>query len=140
MRADMSIRIRRLSEEPGEDVEEMGFEGVNSVWAVLRREDLTAFSSRIFRVRPGGHTGIHAHDREHAAVVIRGECGVEGPHGSWRVPAGSIVMVPAKVPHRFSNTGREGLVLLIMNLFTALEEEGPLTGEFSGSPMEEERV
>jgi len=136
----VSIRIRRLSEEPGEDVEEMGFEGVNSVWAVLKREDLTAFSSRIFRMKPGGHTGMHAHDREHAAVVIRGECGVEGPHGSWRAPAGSIVTVPAKVPHRFSNTGREGLVLLIMNMFTALEEEGQLTGEFSGSPMEEESV
>ena len=136
----MSIRIRRLSEEPGEDVEEMGFEGVNSVWAVLKREDLTAFSSRIFRMRPGGHTGMHAHDREHAAVVIRGECGVEGPHGSWRVPAGSIVMVPAKVPHRFSNTGREGLVLLIMNIFTAPTEDEPSTGGLSGSPAEEEKV
>lgn len=136
----MSIRIRRLSEEPGEDVEEMGFEGVNSVWAVLRREDLTAFSSRIFRMSPGGHTGMHAHDREHAAVIIRGECVVEGPHDSWRVPAGSIVTVSAKVPHRFSNTGKEGLVLLIMNMFTALEGEEPLTGEFSGSKMEEERV
>jgi len=136
----VSIRIRRLSEEPGEDVEEMGFEGVNSVWAVLKREDLTAFSSRIFRMRPGGHTGMHAHDREHAAVVIRGECGVEGPHGSWRVPAGSIVMVPAKVPHRFSNTGREGLVLLIMNIFTAPTEDEPSTGGLSGSPAEEEKV
>jgi quercetin dioxygenase-like cupin family protein len=136
----VSIRIRRLSEEPGVDVDEMGFEGVNSVWAVLKREDLTAFSSRVFRMRPGGHTGMHAHDREHAAVVIRGECGVEGPHDSWRVPAGSIVTVPAKVPHRFSNAGREGLVLLIMNMFTSPAEDEPLTRGPSVSPTEEEKV
>jgi quercetin dioxygenase-like cupin family protein len=136
----VSIRIRRLSEEPGVDVEEMGFEGVNSVWAVLRREDLTAFSSRIFRMRPGGHTGMHAHDREHAAVVIRGECGVEGPHDSWRVPEGSIVTVPAKVPHSFSNAGKDGLVLLIMNLFTSPSEDKSLTRDLSGSPTEEEKV
>ena len=114
----MSIRIRRLSEEPGDDVKEEGFTGVNSVWAVLKRTDLTGFSSRIFRMEPGGHTAVHSHGREHVAVVIKGKCRVEGGGETMDVGEGSIITVPADASHRFSNPGRDRLVLLIMNFFT----------------------
>ncbi|MGD2142270.1 MAG: cupin domain-containing protein [Candidatus Bathyarchaeota archaeon] len=114
----MSLRIRKLSEEPGIDETEEGFSGVNSVWAVLKRTDLAGFSSRIFRMKPGGHTASHTHDREHVAVVIAGNCRIEGGGEAKTVSAGSIITVPQGLPHNFSNPGREGLVLLIMNLFT----------------------
>ncbi|MCW3978927.1 MAG: cupin domain-containing protein [Candidatus Bathyarchaeota archaeon] len=127
----MSIRVRKLSEEPGDDVQEEGFTGVNSVWAVLKRTDLTGFSSRIFRMEPGGHTAAHSHEREHVAVVIKGRCRVEGGGETMDVGEGNIITVPADASHRFSNPGRDRLVLLIMNLFTepgpgaeATEEEG----------------
>lgn len=113
----MNLRIRKLSEEPGTDEHEGGYDGVNSVWAVLKRADLAAFSSRIFRVEPGGHTPMHSHDREHVAVVIRGtcrvECGAEAEEGG----EGCIITIPSNVDHRFSNPGGDRLVLLVMNLY-----------------------
>jgi quercetin dioxygenase-like cupin family protein len=117
------LRIRKLSEEPGKDMTDEEFSDVNSVWAVLKRTDLTGFSSRIFRIEPGGHTALHTHDREHVAVVISGICRVEGEGKTRIVKAGSIIAVPTNFPHRFMNPGQEGLVLLIMNMF--IGTEGP---------------
>ena len=114
----VSIRIRKLSEEPGDEVREEGFSGVNSVWAVLKRTDITGFSSRIFRMEPGGNTATHFHDREHVAVVVKGTCQIESGPDIREAGEGSIITVPSNTPHRFSNTGRERLVLLVMNLFT----------------------
>ena len=37
------------------------------------------------------------------------------------VNSGSIITVPSNLPHRFSNPGRERLVLLIMNLTPRIE-------------------
>ena len=118
----MSVRIMKLSEVPGVDVEEEGFRGVNSVWAVLKRDDVTAFSSRIFRIESGGHTAMHAHDREHVAVVVRGRCSIEGDGNKGEVNEGSVVAIPAGVSHRFSNETPERIVLLIMNIYTKSEE------------------
>ena len=125
----MSIRVRRLSEEPGDDVEEEGVTGVNSVWAVLKRNDLTGFSSRIFRMEPKGHTATHSHAREHVAVVVKGRCRVEGGGETMDVGEGSIITVPADAAHRFSNPGRDGLVLLIMNFFTTTSPGAEATEE-----------
>ena len=114
----MSVRVRRLSEEPGIEETEEGFSGVNTVWAVLKRTDLAGFSSRIFRIEPGGHTATHTHRREHVAVVVSGVCRAEGIPNPVTVIQGSIITVPANLPHSFSNPGRDRLVLLIMNMFT----------------------
>ncbi len=119
----MSIRIRRLQEEPGDEVGDEGFQGVNSVWAVLKRDDLTALSSRIFRIEPLGHTALHNHDREHVVVVVRGRCLVEEEVGTREADEGSIIKVPPNVSHRFINPDQGRLVLLLMNLFTAPKEE-----------------
>jgi len=125
----VSIRVRKLSEEPGDEAHEEGFSGVNSVWAVLKRTDLTGFSSRIFRMGPGGHTAVHSHARGHVAVVIRGRCRVEGGGETADVGEGNIITVPTNVSHRFSNPGRERLALLIMNLFTEPGPEAEATEE-----------
>ena len=117
----MSIKLRKLSEEPGIEETEDGFQGVNSVWAVLKRTDLTEFSSRIFRMKPGGHTAPHTHEREHVAVVVSGSCRVEVGEESWAAGAGSIITVPPNLIHRFSNPGKERLVLLIMNMTPRIE-------------------
>ena len=114
----MSIKIRKLSEEPGITETNEGFNGVNSIWAVLKRTDLKGFSSRIFRMEPGGHTTNHTHDREHVVVVISGVCRVEGIHDPVTVRSGSIITVPPNLFHSFSNPGKDRLVLLIMNMFT----------------------
>ena len=117
----MSIRIRKLSEEPGIEETEEGFSGVNTVWAVLKRTDLVEFSSRIFRMEPGGHTANHTHEREHIAVVVSGACRVHVGEESWTAGAGNIINVPSNLIHSFSNPGRERLVLLIMNMTPRIE-------------------
>ncbi len=114
----MSLRVRKLSEEPGVDEEEEGYSGVNSVWVVLKREDIDGFSSRVFRIEPGGHTPVHTHNREHVAVVIKGTARVDGGPYIREAGEGSIITIPKDIPHRFSNPSRDRLVLLIMNLFT----------------------
>ena len=123
----MSVKVRKLSEEPGIEETEEGFSGVNTVWAVLKRTDLSGFSSRIFRMEPGGHTAIHTHEREHVAVVVSGVCKVGGIPDPVTVGSGSIISVPPNLPHSFSNPGRDRLVLLIMNMFT--ESDAPETTE-----------
>ncbi len=123
----MSLRIRKLAEEPGEQVTEEGFRGVNNVWVVQKRDEMGPFSSRIFRIEPGGHTDLHAHDREHIAVVIRGTYKVEGKGVVEDVGEGSIVSVGKSVSHRFTNTGRGRLALLKMNFFEASSEQIPPT-------------
>ena len=125
----MSLRVRKLSEEPGVDEQEEGFSGVNTVWAVLKRTDLTGFSSRIFRMESGGHTATHTHDREHVAVVVSGTCRVEGGEETRTVRAGNIVAVPRNLPHRFSNPGPGRLVLLIMNFFMCDEKDVMATSD-----------
>ena len=114
----MGLKVRKLAEEPGIDEIEEGYSGVNTVWAVLKRDDITGFSSRIFRIDPSGHTPVHDHDREHVAVVVKSTCQIESGPDIREAGEGSIITVPSNTPHRFSNTGRERLVLLVMNLFT----------------------
>jgi mannose-6-phosphate isomerase-like protein (cupin superfamily) len=113
----LSIRIRKLSEEPG--IEESGVDycRVNSVWLVLKRVDLTGFSCRVFRIEPGGHTGMQAHEGDHVAVVINGTCRVEYDTRMVDVQEASIITIPSKVTYRFSNPSRERLVMLLMDIY-----------------------
>jgi quercetin dioxygenase-like cupin family protein len=136
----MSVKVRRLSEEPGIVETEEGFSGVNSVWAVLKRTDLSGFSSRIFRMEPGGHTAPHIHQRGHVAVVVSGVCRVEGIPDPVTVIQGSIITVPPNLSHSFSNPGRDRLVLLIMNMFTESEapEAEPEKEKAEGEPAPSE--
>jgi quercetin dioxygenase-like cupin family protein len=118
------IRVRKLNEEPGEPEREEGSQGVNSIDVVLRRADLKAFSSRILRIEPGGHTAFHDHTREHVAVVLRGRCRVETKESTQELREAMIVTIPSGEGHRFFNPGSDRLALLILNLF-AEEEPNP---------------
>ncbi len=118
------IRVRKLNEEPGEPEREEGSQGVNSIDVVLRRADLKAFSSRILRIEPGGHTAFHDHTREHVAGVLRGRCRVETKESTQELREAMIVTIPSGEGHRFFNPGSDRLALLILNLF-AEEEPKP---------------
>jgi len=115
------IRVRKLKEEPGETEREEGSQGVNSIDVVQKRVDLKAFSSRILRINPGGHTSFHNHSREHVAVVLTGMCRVETMDATQELREAMVVTVPSGEGHRFVNPGSVPLAILILNLFT--EEE-----------------
>src|SRR5512136_2831942 len=118
------IRVRKLNEEPGEPEGEEGSQGVNSIDVVLKRADLKAFSSRILRIEPGGHTAFHDHTREHVAVVLRRRCRVETNDSTQELREAMIVTIPSGEGHRFFNPGSDKLALLILNVF-AEEEPKP---------------
>jgi quercetin dioxygenase-like cupin family protein len=115
------IRVRRLSEEPGAPEAEIGAQGVNSIDLVLKRADLKAFSSRVLRIEPGGHTAFHSHAREHLAVVLSGRCRVETKDANQEIRGGMVVSIPPNEGHRFFNPGSDRLALLVLNFFTADE-------------------
>jgi quercetin dioxygenase-like cupin family protein len=119
------IKFRKLYEEPGEPEKEEGSQGVNSIGVVLKRVDLRAFSSRILRIEPGGHTAFHDHTREHVAMVLRGRCRVETKDSTQELREAMIVTIPSGEGHRFFNPGSDRLALLILNLFTE-EESKPI--------------
>jgi quercetin dioxygenase-like cupin family protein len=130
------IKVRKLSEEPGAPETEDGSQGVNSIDLVLKRMDLKAFSSRILRIEPGGHTAFHNHAREHVALVLSGRCRVETQDANQEIRGGMVVAIPSGEEHIFFNPGSERLALLILNLFaedeskpeptpTEKAEEGP---------------
>ena len=120
------IRVRRLNEEPGEPEKEEGSQGVNSIDVILKRSDLKAFSSRILRINPGGHTAFHSHTREHVAIVLTGRCKVETKEATQELREAMIVTIPSGEGHRFLNSGSVPLAILILNLFT---EEEPKPAE-----------
>lgn len=113
----MSLSIRKISQEPGAPEQEEGYSGVNSIWVVPERADLAGFSSRIFRMAPGGHTSMHAHEREHVALVLGGPCRVECGAEDQSVAEGHVMTIPPNVPHRFSNPSGGRLALMIMNFY-----------------------
>ena len=115
----VGVRVRALEEEPGEEVTEEGYRGVSSVWLAVERGGLKGFSSRIFRIEPGGHTSMHAHERENLALVLRGSCQLEYASERMLLKEGSLVEIPSGVPHRFLNPGEGRLHLLVMNLTPA---------------------
>ena len=131
------IRVRRLNEEPGEPEKEEGSQGVNSIDVILKRSDLKAFSSRILRINPGGHTAFHSHMREHIAIVLTGRCKVETKEATQELREAMIVTIPSGEGHRFLNSGSVPLAILILNLFTEEEpkpEEPAPIGMVEGGP------
>ena len=111
------MKVRRLKEEPGNPEQEPGSNGVTAVDIVLKRSDMEAYSSRMLRIEPGGHTAYHDHTREHIAVILHGKCRVEANNQTEAVSEAYVVSIPAGVPHRFFNNGPERLAILIMNFF-----------------------
>jgi quercetin dioxygenase-like cupin family protein len=104
---------------------EEGSQGVNSIDIVLKRVDLKAFSSRILRINPGGHTAFHSHAREHIAVVLTGRCKIETIDSVQELRDAMIVTIPSGEGHRFVNPGSVPLAILILNFFTE-EEQKPV--------------
>ncbi len=117
------IRVRRLSEEPGAPEAESGAQGVNAIDLVLKRADLKAFSSRVLRIGPGGHTAFHSHSREHVAIVLSGRCRVETNDTNTEIRSGMVVAIPSNEGHRFFNPGSDRLALLVLNFFTEEEQK-----------------
>jgi quercetin dioxygenase-like cupin family protein len=114
---DMSLKIRRLSQEPGEPMPGEGHHGVNTVMAVPMR-GVSAYSCRILRIEPDGSTAIHRHPREHFVLALTGRARVETDKEVAEIASGVVVNIPPDVPHRFVNATTEKTELLVQNLYS----------------------
>jgi len=119
----MSLKIRKLSEEPGEPMEGEDVQGVNSVMAVTRMDDVSAFSARLMRLNPGGHTGFHEHPRVHAVLVLSGRIRVETGDEVKHAESGSVISIPSNMKHRFFNPSDQTVAIMVLNMFKEEPEE-----------------
>jgi quercetin dioxygenase-like cupin family protein len=113
----MSLKIRKLSEEPGEPFEEENQRGVNSIMAVTKKENISGYSCRILRFEPTGATAFHEHDREHFVFVLSGKIRVETGSEIKEASPGVIIHIPSNVQHRFVNSTKKRAAIMVQNLF-----------------------
>jgi len=112
----MSLRIRKLKEEPGEPMPGEGHMGVNSVMVVDETE-VSSFSCRVLRIEPDGSTAIHSHSRTHVVIALIGSARVETDLEATQLGPEEVVTIPGYTPHRFVNVAEVRAVLLVQNLF-----------------------
>jgi len=72
------------------------------------------FVMRKFRIKPKGHTPLHAHNYEHEVYVLQGVGEVRDDKQAIPIKPGSVVFVPPNEVHQFKNVGDEDLVFLCL--------------------------
>jgi len=112
----MSLRVRKLNEEPGEPMPGEGHRGVNSVMVVDETE-VSSYSCRVLRIEPGGGTASHSHPRAHVVMALSGVARVETAQEVTEIRPGMVVTVPGDVPHKFVNVTNRRAALMVQNLF-----------------------
>ncbi|MCS7168846.1 MAG: molybdopterin-binding protein [Gemmatales bacterium] len=64
---------------------------------------------------PGQEHQLHTHaDQDKAYLVLQGEGVFLLPQGEQPMRAGDLLIAPANVPHGIRNTGRQGLIVLVI--------------------------
>lgn len=119
----MSLIIRKMNEEPGEEMNEPGYVGVNSTMVVTKRDDLSAYSARLMRIKPSGKTVFHKHPREHSVLILSGKIRVETNDEFLEASRGYVVTIPGNTKHRFYNSTKKPTAIFIQNMFP---EENPI--------------
>lgn len=117
----LNLKVRKLYEEPGNIMSDEGYLNVNSVMVVPKKE-LSAYSCRILRIEPGGHTAFHEHSREHIMIVLMGEIRVETKTEILNASRGTIINILSGISHRFFNHTNKRTALLIQNLFSEYDK------------------
>ncbi len=59
------------------------------------------FAMRRFRMQAGGGMPLHTNEVEHEQYVLRGRARVRTGHETHEVTAGSVLYIPAGVPHSY---------------------------------------
>ena len=112
----MGVKIRKLSEENWEPWIDEGYSGASSNMMVPKI-DAGAYSCRIIQLVPGGHTGMHSHERVHHVMMIKGEAVLETETEKITLDNMKAVMIEADTPHRFINTSNDVALIQVQNIF-----------------------
>jgi quercetin dioxygenase-like cupin family protein len=92
-------------------------EGTNKVtirWLLTKEMGAKRFAMRLFEMKPGGHSPLHAHTWEHELFILEGEgTGISGSEEKKLKP-GDAVFVPPNEKHQFRNKGKKTLRFLCL--------------------------
>ncbi len=108
------MKVKRIAEEPQNEVKLEGAAGVRMRMLIGPSEGAAVFHMRHFEVAPGGHTPHHQHDYEHEVLILKGACTVKGNAGERPCRPNDVVWMPANEWHQFVNTGREPLEFICL--------------------------
>lgn len=85
---------------------------------LISPEEGPRFAMRAFRIEAGGFMPLHTNSVEHEQYVLRGRAKVVIGDQACEVSEGSIVFIPADVPHSYTPLGDEAFefICLVPNL------------------------
>ena len=72
------------------------------------------FAMRRFTIQAGGHVPTHTNTVEHEQYVLRGRARIRIGADFTEVEPGSVVLIPADVPHNYHVVGDEPFEFLCM--------------------------
>jgi len=92
-------------------------EGASKVtvrWLITKELGAENFAMRLFEMKPGGYSPLHAHAWEHEVFILDGEGTVFDGTKATAVKAGDVVFVPSDEHHQFKNNGKKTLKFLCL--------------------------
>lgn len=105
----MAVRhVRGVPEEPvgaGEGV---------SRRVLIGSDEGPNFAMRLFVIRAGGHMPLHTNTVEHEQYVLAGSADVRIGDEVHRVEPGSVVLIPAGLPHDYRVVGEHDFEFLCL--------------------------
>ncbi len=108
------MKAVRHTEIPEVQMKSPAVKNVSGKVLIGKADGAPNFCMRRFEIGPEGFTPQHSHDWEHEVFVLEGEGEVFLEEGWHPVQGGSVVFVPANVPHQFRNTGRDTLAFICL--------------------------
>jgi mannose-6-phosphate isomerase-like protein (cupin superfamily) len=80
-------------------------------------------TSFIVSTPPGGGPGLHVHPYPEVFILMDGQATFRVGDQTIAAHAGQIVIGPARMPHKFTNTGTEPLRMVSIHVSDHLDQE-----------------
>lgn len=81
---------------------------------LIAPEEAPNFAMRLFTIQPGGEMPLHTNSVEHEQFVLNGQAQIGIGDEDFVISRGSVVFIPAGVPHWYRNIGDEPFEFLCM--------------------------
>lgn len=98
------MTVKHIDDVPAETV---GAGNRASRQVLIGPDEGPHFAMRRFIMEPGGGIGAHTNTVEHEQYVLSGRARIGVGGDEYDVEQGSVVMIPAGVPHWYKVTGEE---------------------------------
>lgn len=83
-------------------------------WLITKDLGAENFAMRLFEMKPGGHSPLHAHPWEHEVFILEGKGIVTDGKEMQKFGAGDVIFIPPNEKHQFKNNGDKTLKFLCL--------------------------